>query len=75
MKLWKANDQGTISTQCHFVIIVLLLDILAWKDLGFVIFLEKKPIEKLLTFDSLYNIFQVCLVLLREYIQTEQKIH
>lgn len=36
---------------------MILLDILSWKDLGFVICLEKKKVEKLLTFDNLYNIF------------------
>ena len=48
------------------VIIVLLLDLLAWKDLGFVISLEKK---------ASWETIKLCHVMLRQYIQTEQKIH
>lgn len=40
---------------------MVLWDLLAWKDLGFVIFPEKKKerkkVEKLLTFDNFCNIF------------------
>lgn len=42
--------------RCSVTAVIIFVDILAWKDLGFVIFLEKKKVEKLLTFDNLYDI-------------------
>lgn len=52
-KLWVEQYPCSVTV----LIIVILLDLLAWKVLGFSIFLEKKKVEKLLTFDNLYNIF------------------